>query len=216
LLEKELQRLVIELSWKSSKIEGNTYTLLDTERLINEHKEAIGHKKDEAMMILNHKDAFLFVRGNETEFKTLSVRNIEKLHSILIKDLDVNKGLRKGLIGITGSKYKPLDNIHQIREAVESLGSAISRAETPYDKALLSLVGISYIQPFEDGNKRTGRLMANALLLSHNCAPLSYRSVSENDYRTAMLVFYEINSVVPFAEIFKEQYLFAANNYAVT
>jgi hypothetical protein len=215
LADKELQRLIIELSWKSSKIEGNTYSLLDTEKLIMEHKEATGHKKDEAKMILNHKDAFLFIREHETEFKTLNISNLEKLHAILVEGLGVNRGLRKGLVGVTGSKYRPLDNIHQIREAVESLGLAVSKAKTPYDRALLAIVGLSYIQPFEDGNKRTGRLMANALLLSHGSAPLSYRSVDENEYRAAMLVFYEINTILPFKKIFKEQYVFAANNYAV-
>jgi len=213
--EKELLRLIIELSWKSSKIEGNTYTLLDTENLILKNKEAVGHEKDEATMILNHKDAFLFIRNNETEFKKLNSRNLEALHTILIKDLGVNKGLRKGLVGITGSKYRPLENIYQIKEAIEELGKTISRSNTVYEKALLALVGISYIQPFEDGNKRTGRLMANALLLSHGHAPLSYRSINEEEYRSAILAFYEINTIVPFKKIFIDQYLFAANNYAV-
>ncbi len=166
-------------------------------------------------MILNHKDGFLFIRENENEFKNLTIKNLEKLHTILIKGLNVNKGLRKGLVGITGSKYRPLDNVHQIREAVEVLGETVSRAKTPFDKALIALVGISYIQPFEDGNKRTGRLMANAILLSHKCAPLSYRSIDEGEYREAMLVFYEINSIIPFKKIFQEQYLFAAKNYAI-
>jgi len=80
---------------------------------------------------------------------------------------------------------------------------------------LLTILGISYIQPFEDGNKRTGRLMANALLLSHNLAPLSYRSVDESEYRQATIVFYELNSTMPFKKIFIEQYEFAANNYAL-
>jgi Fic family protein len=76
-------------------------------------------------------------------------------------------------------------------------------------------VGISYIQPFEDGNKRTARLMANAILLAHDCAPLSYRSVEENDYREAQMVFYELNSIMPFKKIFIDQYIFSAQNYAV-
>ena len=90
---------------------------------------------------------------------------------------------------------------------------SVSRMETSYSKALLALLGISYIQPFEDGNKRTARLMANALLLAHGLAPISYRSIDENDYRESMLVFYELNSVVPFKTIFIDQYVFAARNY---
>jgi len=213
--KKELERLIIELSWKSSKIEGNTYTLLDTEKLILENKEAVGHDKKESVMILNHKDAFTFVRENLDLFKTLTRANLEQLHSILIKDLNVNVGFRKNPVGVTGSKYRPLDNIYQIQETVDALSTTISRMETPYAKALMALLGISYIQPFEDGNKRTARLMANALLLAHGRVPLSYRSVDENDYREGMLVFYELNSIVPFKTIFIDQYDFAARNYTV-
>jgi|SRR3989338_5778007 len=213
--KKELERLIIELSWKSSKIEGNTYTLLDTEKLILENKEAVGHDKNEARMILNHKDAFLFVHDNASQFKTPTRANLESLHKILVKDMNINTGLRKRLVGVTGSKYRPLENKYQIAEAVEALSSTIARVATPYAKALVALLGISYIQPFEDGNKRTSRLMANAILIAHSRAPLSYRSVDENEYREAMLVFYELNSIVPFKKIFIDQYLFAAKNYAV-
>jgi Fic family protein len=212
--KKELERLVIELSWKSSKIEGNTYTLLDTEKLILENKEAVGHSRQEAQMILNHKEAFYYIRDNVAQFKTVTRKNLEELHSIMVKGLDVDFGLRLKPVGITGSTYHPLDNIHQITEAVENLAAAVSRIKTPYAKALIALLGISYIQPFNDGNKRTSRLMANALLLSQNCAPLSYRSVEEEDYRSAILAFYELNSIIPFKKIFIDQYKFAAGNYA--
>lgn len=213
--KKELERLVIELSWKSSKIEGNTYTLLDTEKLILEHKEAPGHDKKEAAMILNHKDAFNFIRENKGLFKTLNRANLEKLHAILVKNLSVGLGFRKKPVGVVGSRYKPLDNIYQIQEAVSQLAKAVSRAKTAYAKSLIAFLGISYIQPFEDGNKRVSRLMANALLLAYGHAPLSYRSVDENEYREATLVFYELNSVAPFKNIFINQYDFAAKNYAV-
>jgi Fic family protein len=213
--KKELERLVIELSWKSSKIEGNTYTLLDTEKLILENKEALGHSKNEAQMILNHKDAFNYIRANSSQFKTVTRKNLEELHSILVGDLSVKLGLRSKPVGVTGSKYLPLDNIHQINEAVENLTVAVSRSKSPYAKALIALLGVGYIQPFEDGNKRTGRLLANALLLSHSLPPLSYRSVGEDEYREAMLVFYELNSIAPMKKIFIEQYDFAAQNYAV-
>lgn len=213
--KKELERLVIELSWKSSKIEGNTYTLLDTEKLILEHKEAPGHDKSEARMILNHKDAFTFVHENADQFKSLTQANLEKLHAVLVKDLSVGFGFRKKPVGVLGSKYQPLDNVYQITEAVEALVRAVADMATPYAKAFVALLGISYIQPFEDGNKRTSRLIANALLMAHDCAPLSYRSVEESEYREAMLAFYELNSFVPLKKIFVAQYDFAARNYAV-
>lgn len=213
--KKELERLIIELSWKSSKIEGNTYTLLDTEKLILEHKEARGHDKKEAIMILNHKQAFTFAQQHAAEFHTLTRKNLEKLHQILVKDLSVSFGFRQKPVGVLGSKYRPLDNIYQIREAVDDLATAVAKMQTPYAKAMTALLGLSYIQPFEDGNKRTARLLANAILLSYNCAPLSYRSVDEKEYRAATMVFYEINSIMPFKKIFIEQYEFAAKNYAV-
>lgn len=213
--KKELQRLTIELSWKSSKIEGNTYTLLDTEKLILDNKEAEGHSKEETQMILNHKDAFEFVYKNKLLFKKFTIKKMEKIHSVLIKDLGVSSGLRKSPVGITGSTYMPLDNIYQIKEAIENLSTTISKFSNPYAKALLSLLGISYIQPFEDGNKRTGRMMANAMLLAHDLIPLSYRSVDEKSYKSATLVFYELNSITSFKKIFIEQYKFAAKNYTI-
>ena len=213
--KKELERLIIELSWKSSRIEGNTYTLLDTERLLLEHTEAAGHDHQEAQMILNHKDAFTFVHTNAQQFRTLNRANLEQLHAILVKDMGVGIGLRTRAVGVVGSVYQPLENVYQIQEGVEALSSAVGRMETPYEKALLALLGISYLQPFEDGNKRASRLMANAILLAYGCAPLSYRSVDENEYREAMLVFYELNAIVPFKKIFIDQYLFAAQNYTV-
>ncbi|TSC72793.1 MAG: Uncharacterized protein G01um101470_279 [Parcubacteria group bacterium Gr01-1014_70] len=213
--KKELERLIIELSWKSSKIEGNTYTLLDTEKLILEHKAAPGHDKKEMIMILNHKDAFNFIHDHPKDFAALTHANLEELHKLIVKNLNVGTGLRKKPVGVTGSIYQPLDNEHQIKEAIDQLSTAITRMKTPYEKALTALAGLSYVQPFEDGNKRTARLMANALLWAYACAPLSYRSVEENTYREATLVFYELNSIIPFKEIFMSQYIFAAHQYAV-
>jgi len=213
--KKELERLIVELSWKSSKIEGNTYTLLDTEKLLLENKEAPGHDPKEARMILNHKEAFNYVREQADQFKTLTRRNLEELHAILVKDLSVKLGLRQRPVGVLGSIYRPLDNGQQILEAVETLSRTVTKMASPYAKALAAILGLSYIQPFEDGNKRTSRLLANAILLAYGCAPLSYRSVDESEYREAILVFYELNSVIPFKKIFMAQYEFAAKNYAV-
>lgn len=213
--KKELERLVIELSWKSSKIEGNTYTLLETEKLLLENTPAPGHDPDEARMILNHKNAFSYVREHAKTYKKLTRSNIEEVHALLVSELGVSKGLRSKGVGIRGSAYRPLENKYQVEEAVVSLCDAINRMDSPYEKALLVLLGISYIQPFEDGNKRTARILADAILLAYQCAPLSYRSVDETEYRNAMLVFYEVNSLVPFRKLFMTQYLFAAENYTV-
>jgi Fic family protein len=214
---KELERFIIELSWKSSKIEGNTYTLLDTEKLLREGISAKGHKDSEATMIINHKKAFSFIMDNFEHLKKngITAGFIEKIHELLTVNLGISKGVRRGLVGIIGTKYKPLDNKYQINEALKSLCELVNKMKIPYNKALTILVGISYIQPFEDGNKRTARLLCNAILLSENCAPLSYRSVNEDDYRESILVFYEKNSIMPMKKIFINQYLFSADNYLV-
>lgn len=213
---KELERFVIELSWKSSKIEGNTYSLLDTELLLKEGIIATGKTQVETTMILNHKKAFAFVMEQKDSFQKQPLHIfVEELHKILTADLEIDQGIRKLAVGITGTNYTPLDINYQIQEALENLYIRIGRAENDYQKALLALVGISYIQPFADGNKRTARLLANAFLVAKKLAPLSYRNVNEKDYREAILVFYELNSIVPMKNIFLEQYLFSSENYAV-
>ena len=177
--------------------------------------EAIGHDKHEAHMILNHKESFKFIRENAALFKNLNLSAIEEVHKILVKDLNVHYGIREKAVGVTGSIYRPLDNVHQIKEAMVSLCDLVNKTSPPYAKAMLVLLALSYIQPFEDGNKRTSRLTANAILLAYGYAPLSYRSVEENEYRESVLAFYELNSLVPFKKIFIEQHVFAAQNYAI-
>lgn len=213
ILQKELERFVIELSWKSSEIEGNTYTLLDTELLLKEGITASGHSKEEATMIINHKKAFQYVLDNPDKHKSMKVTIIEDIHSILVKDLGVSSGIRSRFVGITGSLYAPLSVPTQIKEALDSLCLAVDRMKDPYSKALLILLGISYIQPFEDGNKRTARLVANAILMAHQCAPLSYRGVEVKLYLEGLLIFYEKNSINPMRDIFIKQYLFSCEQY---
>lgn len=212
-LKKEFERLMIELSWKSSQIEGNTYSLLDTEVLIKENIEAKGHKKEEAIMILNHKTALEYIFENKDYFKVLTRAKIEELHAILTKELGVERGLRKTLVGIVGTNYKPLDNQHQIKEAIEKLVRMINQMKNPIEKALTTVIMISYIQPFEDGNKRTGRILANAILLANNYCPLSYRNVDEAEYKKAVIIFYENNSLSYFKDLFIEQFKFAVDKY---
>lgn len=116
--KKELERLAIDLSWKSSKIEGNTYSLLETERLLKDKETAAGKTKEEAVMLLNHKDAIDFIVKNPDYLMPLRISSIEDIHSILVKDLAVDKNLRKRRVGISGTNYKPLDNEFEIREAM--------------------------------------------------------------------------------------------------
>ena len=142
---KEMERLGIDLSWKSSQIEGNTYSLLETEKLLKEKQTASGKTKEEAVMLLNHKDALDFVLANPQYLNEISVWRIEELHALLTKELDVDKGIRKRRVGITGTNYYPLDNEYQIREALEDSCRLINGKENIFEKALLALVLLSYI-----------------------------------------------------------------------
>lgn len=117
---KEMTRLGIDLSWKSSQIEGNTYTLLETERLLLEQRTAEGKTRDEATMLLNHKAALDFIVAKPDYLQHLSIAHIEDIHSILARDLQVDRNIRHHRIGITGTNYRPLDNEYQIREALEA------------------------------------------------------------------------------------------------
>lgn len=214
--KKELERFIVEFSWKSSQIEGNTYSLIDTERLIEKGERSKNNTDKEAKMILSHKDSLNFILNHKDSFKgEIDRALIDEIHKRVVSGLDINLGLRKSPVGVTGSNFKPIDNKHQIEEALESLCDAINNTEKKYDKAIIALFGISYIQPFDDGNKRTSRLLANAILIANNMAPLSYRSVEESVYKEAVLVFYELQSIIPIKKIFIEQYLFSSRNYLV-
>lgn len=210
---KEMERLGIDLSWKSSQIEGNTYSLLETEKLLKEKKTASGKTKEEAVMLLNHKDALDFVLADPEYLKEISIWRIEELHTLLTKELDVDKGIRKRRVGITGTNYCPLDNESQIREALEDSCHLINGKENVFEKALLALVLLSYIQAFADGNKRTARITSNAILIANKYCPISFRTVDSVDYKKAMLIFYEQNNISAFKKIFIEQFAFAVQTY---
>lgn len=213
LLQKEFERLTIELAWKSAKIEGNTYTLLDTELLIKERITAANRTIDEANMILNHKKALDFILKNPEYYQNLTLFKIEELHHLIVENLDVPFGIRENKVAITGTNYKPLDNKYQITKALEKLITVINSTCFPLAKALIAILLISYIQPFVDGNKRTARLLGDALLLAYDYCPLSYRSVSEVDYRKAMIIFYEQNNAYAFKKLFMEQFENATKEY---
>jgi Fic family protein len=211
--KKELERLAIDLSWKSSQIEGNTYSLLETERLLKEKETASGKTKEEAIMLLNHKEAIDYIVENPDYLIPLSVPKIEDIHSLLIKELGVDKNIRKRRVGISGTNYRPLDNEFQISEALSNMCELVNSKENVFEKALLLLVLISYIQPFVDGNKRTARIVSNAVLMNHKHCPISFRTVDSVEYKKAMLLFYEQNNISSFKEIFIDQFKFAVNTY---
>jgi Fic family protein len=210
---KELERLAIDLSWKSSQIEGNTYSLLETERLLKENETAAGKPKDDAIMLLNHKEAINFIIAHPDYVVPLNILGIEDIHSLLIKDLDVDRNIRQRRVGISGTNYTPLDNEHQIRDALNDMCVLVNARKDVFEKALLSLILLSYIQPFGDGNKRTARIVSNAILISFGYCPISFRTVDSIEYKKAMLLFYEQNNISAFKQIFIDQFEFAVNTY---
>ncbi|MBE9550160.1 MAG: Fic family protein [Proteobacteria bacterium] len=210
---KELERLAIDLSWKSSQIEGNTYSLLETERLLKEKETADGKAKDDAIMLLNHKQALDFIINDPSYINPITIARIEDIHSLLIQDLGIDRNIRKRRVGISGTNYKPLDNEYQIKEALKDMCQLVNSRSNVFEKALLLLVLISYIQAFNDGNKRTARILSNAILINNGYCPISFRTVSSIDYKKAMLLFYEQNNISAFKRIFIEQFEFAVKTY---
>jgi Fic family protein len=211
--QKEMERLAIDLSWKSSQIEGNTYSLLETEQLLKEKQTAAGKTKEEAVMLLNHKNALDFIIANRDYVDRLTIPKIEGIHNLLTKELGVERNLRKRRIGISGTNYTPLDNEFQIAEALSSACDVINNKKCVFEKAILALVLISYIQPFMDGNIRTARIVSNAILMNYDYCPISFRTVDSIAYKKAMLLFYEQNNISSFKEIFIDQFSFAVKTY---
>ena len=211
--QREMERLGIDLSWKSSQIEGNTYSLLETERLLKEKQTAEGKTKEEAIMLLNHKDALDFIVANPDYLEELTISHIEDIHSLLIKDLGVDRNIRTRRVGITGTNYRPIDNEFQIREALQQMCDLINSHSNVFEKALFALLLLSYIQAFDDGNKRIARMTSNAILIANGYCPISFRTVDSIDYKKAMLLFYEQNNISAFKQIFIEQFRFAVETY---
>lgn len=210
--KRELERFVIELSWKSSQIEGNTYSLIEAETLIKQNIRARGHPEDEAVMILNHKNAFEAILDKKETFKKLDFSDIIQLHNVLTKGL-VTSGIRSQQVRITGTSYLPLSDKHELDSALRELIKHVNAIKYPPEKAFILASMISYLQPFADGNKRTSRMLSNAVLIAYDYFPLSYRNVDVNEYRGAMIIFYETNNLYNLKHIFMSQLDFAIKNY---
>jgi Fic family protein len=164
-------------------------------------------------MLLNHKEALDYLIENPHYLRPLSVVKIENIHGILVRDLAIDRNIRNRRVGITGTNYRPLENGFQIREALEKVCDSVNRRENIFEKALLTIVLISYIQPFSDGNKRTARIVSNAELMAGDYCPISFRTVDSIDYKKAMLLFYERNNISAFKNMFIDQFEFAVNTY---
>lgn len=212
-----LNRLLIDLSWNSSRLEGNTYSLLDTERLIAfgevaEHKSAL-----EAQMIINHKEAIEFMVQSSPDigFNRYTILNLHGLLSNnLLPDPAASGRLRTMNVGITKSVFSPLAIPQQIEEMFNTILKKTAQIKDPFEQAFFMMVHIPYLQPFDDVNKRVSRLAANISLNHHNLSPLSFVDVPNDLYTQSMLAIYEQNRVEPLKELFMWAYERSAIRYA--
>ena len=212
-----LNRLLIDLSWNSSRLEGNTYSLLDTKRLIELGEAAEGRDRLEAQMIINHKDAieFLVNDAEEIGFNRYTILN---LHGILAQNLLADPSapgrLRRISVGIERSTFHPLELPQLIDECFSQLLEKAGAIEDPFEQALFAMVHLPYLQPFDDVNKRVSRLSANIPFIRRNLSPLSFIDVPRALYTDAILGVYELNQLDLLRDVFIWAYERSAARYA--
>jgi len=215
---KILNRLLIDLSFNSSRLEGNTYSILDTERLIQDGTAAAGKDPQETQMILNHKGAieFLTEPSDDIGFNRITITN---LHALLSENLLGNPAaegrLRTIPVDIGRSKYIPTAIPQLIEESFDHILRKAEQIQNPFEQALFVSVQLPYLQPFEDVNKRVSRLAANIPLFRHNLCPLSFTDVPKRIYIEGLLGVYELNDISLFKEVFKWSYHRSASRYKV-
>ena len=215
--KRVLNRLLIDLSWNSSRLEGNTYSLLDTTRLIELGEEAEGKDRLEAQMILNHKDAIeILVDGAEDiGFNRHTVLNLHAaLADNLLADPEAPGRLRRMGVGIHGSVFHPLEVPQLIEECFEQILTKASLIEDPFEQALFAMVQLPYLQPFDDVNKRVSRLAANIPLIKANLSPLSFEELPRELYTEAILGVYELKRIELLRDLFIWAYRRSAARYA--
>ncbi len=212
------QRLLIDLSYHSSRLEGNTYSKFDTQKLIEDGLTAEGKVQEETVMIMNHKDAILFLVNNAEDIP-LSPFVIRNIHYLLSQDLlknpDACGKVRQLEVNIGNSSYLPLNNPHQLEEYLALLLRIAEQIIDPFEQSFFLLIHISYLQAFEDVNKRTARLTCNIPFIKGNLCPLSFIDVPQEDYFKALPYFYEKNDFLPALELFQWAYIKSCEQYDV-
>lgn len=211
-------RLLIDLSWASSRLEGNTYSRLDTQNLIQFGQAAEGKDGQQAQMILNHKRAIEFL-VEEAEVAGFDRRTLTTLHSALAENLLDDPrdegGIRKRPVRISGTPYVPVAIPQVIEDALDLLLAKASAIPDPLEQAFFAMVHIPYLQPFTDVNKRTSRLAANIPLIRANLCPLSFVDVPEQAYVEGTLGVYEMNRLELLRDVFVWAYARSCAQYTV-
>ncbi|NJM37863.1 MAG: Fic family protein [Akkermansiaceae bacterium] len=211
-----LDRLIIDLSWNSSRLEGNTYSLLETDFLLEQGKSNEPLRAKEAVMLLNHKSAieFLVEDPDALKFNRYTFLN---LHAALTADLmsnyEAEGKLREVPVGIGGSVYHPCNKPQVIEECFDLILQKAATIHDPLECCFFLMVHLPYLQPFEDGNKRTSRLAANIPLIKSNMSPLSFVGVPIRSYADGILAIYELNRIEPMLDVFAWAYEQSAGKY---
>jgi len=211
-----LNRLLIDLSWASSKLEGNTYSRLDTQNLIEFGQAAAGKDIQETQMILNHKAAIemLVEEVDQVGFNPFTFLNLHALLSEnLLHDEDACGRLRRRPVDISGSVFHPLAMPQVLQDCFRLLLSKAAAIPDPFEQAFFVMVQVPYLQPFEDVNKRVSRLGANIPLFRHNLCPLSFIDVPEQAYVDGTLGVYEFNQVDLLRDVFVWAYERSCQRY---
>lgn len=210
------ERFLIDLSWASSAFEGNTYNYLETEALIKFGAAASGHDLAEATMILNHKAAILALLENPGP-SMLTVEGVSRLHALLMRDMLSPEQLgriRSGEVRIGGSAYRPSSDRADLQADLGGLLWQVEQTQDPFEASFALLAGIPYLQPFQDGNKRTGRLTCNIPLLNAGLPPISFIAIDKADYLAGLIAFYETGDLALLADIVADGYAAATPSYA--
>jgi len=213
-----LEQLLVDLSWASSRMEGNTYDILQTERLIRFGEEAAGKDRKEALMILNHKEAIQYVVDNLDEIG-LRRPDLFALHALLsdglLADPAMSGRLRALPVGISHSSYRPLDDAVTIAEEFDILLHKAAQITDPFEQSFFLLVHIPYLQAFADVNKRTSRVASNIPLLKSDLAPMSFTTMNDGDYIDGLIGVYEMNNLSLLREVYLDAYLASAEKYRI-
>ncbi len=214
-VRKVLEQLLIDLSWSSSHLEGNRYTLLDTEELF---KSGAAATDSDAVMLLNHKAAIEFL-VDAVPVQGLNTGLIRNLHAVLMQDMlaDVASlgAIREKVVNISGTTYVPTHVPMVLQEMFEQIVMKAQHIKNPLEAAFFLWVNLAYLQPFEDGNKRVSRLVANIPLMLYNQAPLSFLDVDREDYALAMMGVYEARDVSMAVDLFDWTYRRSQTKYKV-
>ena len=212
-----LDRLLIDLSWNSSRLEGNTYSLLETERLLELGEAAAGKNAREAQMILNHKSAIemLVDYSEDAGFNRFTILNLHALLSQnLLPDASACGRLRRISVGIGGTVFHPLDVPQLVEECFQQILDTAAAISDPFEQSFFVMVHMPYLQPFEDVNKRVSRLAANLPFIRRKLSPLSFVDVPERAYVDAILAVYELNRLELLLDVYVWAYERSSARYS--